>query len=366
MTNRLGPDSVGLAMISRDAERTLPRLLDSAAGCFDQVALLDTGSTDSTVAIFEAWAAEQSAASPGFEGRLARVRWNEDFSTARNEAYAMLDTSWKVWADADDEIHGANMLRRIAARAPADVAGVVASYVTDQNRTVGAVCYTRRIRMTRTGSARWVWPVHETLVVDGRRLAEIPAEVVRWVHNGHGGRTEPDPERNLRILRSWLKREPYNRQALAHAGWDEAAHGNHGHAIDYFRRYIGCCREWDNARAQMHRQLALSLIALGCLDEAAQDAACVVAAVPEWPDSYLTLADVALARGDTDAVVAHATKVLELGPPLSALFQVTTDYTAYPRLLIAQALLRAGDPAQSRRFADEVLPQRHTRFQPAM
>jgi len=52
--------TLGLSLIARDEERFLPGLLESIDGAFDQVALLDTGSTDRTVEIFTDWASRQS------------------------------------------------------------------------------------------------------------------------------------------------------------------------------------------------------------------------------------------------------------------------------------------------------------------
>ena len=91
--------TIGLALIARNEEHGLPRLLDSITGAFDEIALVDTGSTDDTVAIFEAWCecAGQNAVIDHFE-------WVDDFSAARNHSQSLLSTDWIAWADADDTI----------------------------------------------------------------------------------------------------------------------------------------------------------------------------------------------------------------------------------------------------------------------
>jgi hypothetical protein len=160
-------ETVGLAVIARDEERTLPTLLDTASGCFDEVALVDTGSTDSTVAEFKAWVAAEARRQPSFKGRLGRFDWCDDFAAARNAADALLGTAWRVWADADDEIRGARHLRRLAATAPPHIAAFTATYETARTPTGEALSRSQRIRMARAGAATWRGTVHEHLVVEG-------------------------------------------------------------------------------------------------------------------------------------------------------------------------------------------------------
>ena len=58
MTSPGGP-SVGLALIVKDGADDLPNLLKSVEGAFDQVVLLDTGSTDQTKSVFRKWAKQE-------------------------------------------------------------------------------------------------------------------------------------------------------------------------------------------------------------------------------------------------------------------------------------------------------------------
>lgn len=78
--------TVGLALIAKDEEEALPGLLASVEGAFDQVALLDTGSTDRTVEVFEEWSAAEKVRQPGFISTLGHFEWCDDFAAARNAA----------------------------------------------------------------------------------------------------------------------------------------------------------------------------------------------------------------------------------------------------------------------------------------
>ena len=60
-------------MIVRDEAALLPRFLEAARGCFDELCVVDTGSVDDTVAILTAAG-----------GTITRRAWDDDFAAARN------------------------------------------------------------------------------------------------------------------------------------------------------------------------------------------------------------------------------------------------------------------------------------------
>src|SRR5471030_30742 len=80
-------------MIVKDEERFLADALRSASGVVDEICLVDTGSTDTTVAIAGA-----------FGARVKRGEWRDDFAWARNEAIAMAKHRWIFMLDADERL----------------------------------------------------------------------------------------------------------------------------------------------------------------------------------------------------------------------------------------------------------------------
>lgn len=104
MTNQARP-SISLCMIVRDEERTLGRCLDSLRGAFDELCLVDTGSTDRTLEI-----ARQAGA------RIAEIPWNDSFAEARNHSLELATGEWILVVDADETLAegGAEVLRRVA------------------------------------------------------------------------------------------------------------------------------------------------------------------------------------------------------------------------------------------------------------
>ena len=80
-------------MIVRNEERFLADALTSVQGVVDEICIVDTGSTDGTVAIAES-----------FGARVSRVAWREDFAWARNQALEMATGAWIFVLDADERL----------------------------------------------------------------------------------------------------------------------------------------------------------------------------------------------------------------------------------------------------------------------
>src|SRR5205085_8029677 len=82
---------LSIAIIVRDAEMQLSTTLQSIRDIADEIVVLDTGSTDRTVAV-----ARESGA------LVVEQSWQHDFSDARNAAWAHARGRWVLWLDAGE------------------------------------------------------------------------------------------------------------------------------------------------------------------------------------------------------------------------------------------------------------------------
>lgn len=336
---------IGLALIAKNEARNLPGLLDSIEGAFDRVVLLDTGSKDKTVDVFLEWAQQERHAAPAdrpFSYELGTFEWVDDFAAARQAADDLLfedpSISFGVWADCDDHIHGAIHLRQIAAKAPAEVAAFIFGYDYAHDAQGTVICHLRRERLVRRGAGTWAGRVHEAQLIDGA-VTTVDPQITRWVHR----KVDEPTGRNLRILRAWLRDEPHNPRVLQYLGTEHLARNKHKQAVGYFKRYLKLTGTWDEERAQVHRKLAMALMALGRFDEAQRTALEAVALMPSWPDSYLTLAQVAHHADELGKVCEWCDRVMDLGVPETMLIINPLEYKVGPRALKASALAGMGD-----------------------
>ena len=324
----------------------MPRLLESVKGAFDQVVLVDTGSTDRTVEIFEEWAKDEAA-----KTSVESFTWVDDFAAARTYADSFLSTDWTCWADADDILQGAMNLRAVAAQSPPEAAAYVADYLYAHDEHGNPVCVLKRERLVRRGRGTWVGRVHEAQLVDGQSLMLAPS-VAHWVHAKHDYKPT---DRNLRILYSWHQAEPDNARVLMYLGTEEAARGEHARAVGFYEQYLQQLTGWDEERAQVHRKYAISLLALDRTQDALETALAALPVVPSWPDSYLTLAQASYAAGEWEKAIEWASEVLRRGQPDSLLILNPLDYTFVPRLVIAGAHGALGHLDEAIAVGDEAL-----------
>jgi tetratricopeptide (TPR) repeat protein len=93
---------ISLCMIVKNEARDLERCLSSAALHVDEIIVVDTGSTDQTVAI-----AQQ------FGAKISYFEWCNDFAAARNASLAQATGQWILVLDGDEELVVATDLRQL-------------------------------------------------------------------------------------------------------------------------------------------------------------------------------------------------------------------------------------------------------------
>ncbi len=84
---------VSLCMIVKNEEESLGACLESARTFVDEICIVDTGSTDSTLEIARAHGA-----------RLKTIDWPDDFAEARNHSIDMATGDWILVLDADERL----------------------------------------------------------------------------------------------------------------------------------------------------------------------------------------------------------------------------------------------------------------------
>ncbi len=87
------PPLLSLSMIVRNEAEQIGAALASVAGFVDEMVVLDTGSSDATVAIAERCGA-----------KVAAMAWPGDFAPARNRALELVQGDWVLVLDADERL----------------------------------------------------------------------------------------------------------------------------------------------------------------------------------------------------------------------------------------------------------------------
>jgi GT2 family glycosyltransferase/Flp pilus assembly protein TadD len=205
---------VSLCMIVKNEEARLGACLESAGDLFDEIIVVDTGSTDRTKEVASRFAA-----------RVGDFPWNDSFGDARNQCLRYATGKWIMWLDADDRIDRENRqkLKELFATLPDDM---VAYSMRVRSIMDGAGTSFRlldQVRMfPRHPEIRWSYRVHEQTLPAVNRLGGR----VHWtdVVIDHVGYQDLSArrgklERNLRLLELDHADKPDDAFTLFNLGW---------------------------------------------------------------------------------------------------------------------------------------------------
>ena len=312
--------SVGLAMIVKNCAETLEQCLRSVHRLFDQVVVVDTGSTDNTIEVAKAFGAEVSS-----------FPWIDDFSAARNESFSKLTTEYCFWLDDDDVLVGREYLEDMLQKCiEQNLDGAVLEYLyafdgvgekllTEQIdpliragqlipqeliQQLGLRCVTtqHRERLVRNDpNWRWMYPVHEAIPSAGHRLGKYTH--MKVVHRRHVRKRAVPSRRNLDILLK-VPYEKYDERILFYLGLEHAHHQEFDAAVSAFEKYL------PKATVSDEKYLALHFLGdlyrfKGDLDRSVGYDLQAVALRPTWRDAYAGLLETHAKKSDWNSCIYY-------------------------------------------------------------
>lgn len=183
-------------MIVKNEADNLPRLLKSVEGCFDEIHITDTGSTDDTVSIAEAHGA-----------KVHHFKWVNDFSAARNASFQRCTTDFIMWMDGDDILEDADKFKLWRDNVMALADYHMAPYIYSSTPDGKPACVFSRERVVRSDKGmRWKYFVHEG-IMPVSPYGQVRANSTQtWMikHVRTGADLEKDRSRNLNLFESHL------------------------------------------------------------------------------------------------------------------------------------------------------------------
>ena len=144
-----------MCMIAKNEESVLKRCLDSYSGLFDEIIIVDTGSTDNTKNI-----------AAGYTDKIYDFEWTGDFSEARNFAFSKASCDYIFSADADEVLddYNRNLFMRLKSVLLPEIDIVQMKYVNCSHNTVYNSKKELRPKLyKRLRTFTWISPIHETV-----------------------------------------------------------------------------------------------------------------------------------------------------------------------------------------------------------
>jgi glycosyltransferase involved in cell wall biosynthesis len=236
---------VSAVLIVKNEEDMLPACLESLRD-FDEVVILDTGSTDKTPDVMRAYAVSR----PGVQARIGEYQWRDHFSEARNKAQETATGDWIFVVDADETI-------------PAGTYEAIQKYVQRLDPNIQVIGFwVESIRGTsRHHSPRlyrnrpeikWVGSVHNYL----SRSEDVQSDMV--VKAGYSPTHKKDPDRALRMLEKSVLDEPDSARNWYYLGREYGYKLNWTASERALRKALELSR-WSLERADAHLLLSRAL-----------------------------------------------------------------------------------------------------------
>jgi len=196
---------LSLALIVKNEESNIKRILDSAQGLYDELVIVDTGSTDKTVEVAQA-----------YTQNIYHFDWIKHFAKARNFAFSKCTQPWVMWLDADDYLK------------PEDVKAIRKFFLENKDdpnldymlfnyfywveppTPEGAVQATQlRERIIRKEKAVWQGRCHEIIPIFWERSKCIPNVGVYHLRNAEDRKADGD--RNIELMKLAAQEDPTSR-----------------------------------------------------------------------------------------------------------------------------------------------------------
>jgi tetratricopeptide (TPR) repeat protein len=194
----------------------LERCLSSIRPVVDEIVVVDTGSTDESVAIAQS-----------FGARVVHREWDGDFSAARNYGLDHMESQWILYIDADEYL--APVPRTDVERWLSDPTPHIAYRLLLRAR-VGFIPY-REYRVWRNHPDIRFWGViHESHVSAIKAVAQRESLAIGEIdllleHDGYEGDQAAKHERNLPLLLAQVELDPDRSYLWDHIGRIHAALG---------------------------------------------------------------------------------------------------------------------------------------------
>ena len=194
-------EKVGLCMIVKDEARALGRCLESVREWVGEMVVVDTGSTDATVAIAQSYGA-----------RVSHFPWCDDFSAARNAALDLVTREWVLVLDGDETciVDSPTGLANALRQSQYDGFSLPISSLNDDGTYSKAMVF-RLFRRARHGM-RYRGEIHEQIeAVAAGNVQTSTLSCLRLEHDGYTAAVVAKGDkanRNIRLSRKVTQSRP--------------------------------------------------------------------------------------------------------------------------------------------------------------
>lgn len=191
---------ISACMMLKNEEEMLPRCLNSIKHIVDEIIVVDTGSTDSTIEIAQS-----------FGAKIYHHPWEHDFSKHRNQSIGYATGDWFIIIDADEELDAYNLkkedLRNRLSKAPRELHCFLINLLDkDTNGNISTVAKSARIFRNKVG-VEYRGLVHNTAYYSGK-VMELDLNLFHYGYALPAPQMQAKYKRTSSMLLKRLEKDP--------------------------------------------------------------------------------------------------------------------------------------------------------------
>ena len=270
---------VSVCMIARNEEDIIGTAIASTAGLADEIIVLDTGSSDGTMA---------AAVCHGARVLVGGDRMNK--GAARNQASAAADGDWAVVLDCDEQIADPVGLRKFLETTDAGAAYIRLAYMNGNTSTLEYP----QMRCWRKGLIEYRYRAHEVPIPPNGKWPKVAHTDFVWEHRPPAGRTWKSQYTLDRLLLD-IEEHPGAARPMYYLGRQYMYRSEWELAIEWLEKYLAAQDETN--RADAWSCIAKCHSGLGDKRKQIQALHMACAEMPERRDWWCALAELYHAEG---------------------------------------------------------------------
>lgn len=196
---------ISACIIAKNEEANIERCLKSLKGAVNEIIVVDTGSTDKTIEI----AKKHNA-------KVYSIKWEDDFSKARNYSLDMATETWALVIDCDEELtkESIPILKDLSTNKEFDGFGVIISNIIGghESYVVQSLRFFKNKKEYRFHS-----PIHEQVgdcIVKAKGPYSVLSSKIKFIHYGYEHDEKIEKEKTIRNLTLLNKVKEEHRDSL--------------------------------------------------------------------------------------------------------------------------------------------------------
>jgi tetratricopeptide (TPR) repeat protein len=297
-----GP-TISVCMIVKDEEKFLPRCLDSVKYYVDEIVIVDTGSTDSTVQIAESYGA-----------KIYHHLWEGDFSKHRNQSINYATTDWILILDADEFLvpECGELVREAIRNETIDSVYAVVKSAFDKGR--GEALHNSIRIFKNNGIIHYEGRVHNRVVGE----KESTVYPITIMHEGYNLSQEQSRKKFVRttdLLKREIEENPQHPRAYHYLAASYLSENMYDDAMEAAMKAISLAEEKgydDFIYLWSHFIVGISYLKTNKADEAEEICLKALHKNPKHLDSHYLLAVIYFDKGNWEKSLQHSAEYFAL------------------------------------------------------